>query len=143
MLVRLMYTSRATQAVTQDTLLSILKASKANNLAAGITGVLCYCNNGRVFLQALEGGRDAVSKLYNRIARDERHADVVLLNYDEIGERQFGGWSMGQVNMSKLNPSLLLKYSETAAMDPYAMPGKASQALLQELVATASIMGNS
>lgn len=142
MLVRLMYTSRAKQDMSHDMLLAILKASKANNLAAGITGVLCYCNSGRVFLQALEGGRDAVNRLYNRIAADPRHADVLLLNYDEIGERQFGGWSMGQVNMSRLNPSLLLKYSETAVLDPYAMPGRASQALLQELVATASIMGN-
>ena len=142
MLVRLMYTSRATQSVTQDTLHAILKTAKTYNLAAGITGVLCFCNNGRVFLQALEGGRDAVSKLYGHIVRDERHSDVTLLNYDEIAERQFGGWSMGQVNMSRLNPSLLLKYSESAVMDPYAMPGKASQALLLDLVATASIMGN-
>jgi hypothetical protein len=48
---------------------------------------------------------------------------------------------MGQVNMSRLNPALLLKYSECARLDPYAVSGKVSMALFDELVATAAIMG--
>ena len=63
----------------------------------------------------------------------------MLLSYEEIGERNFSGWSMGQVNMGRLNPSLLLKYSESAVLDPYSVSGKASLALFTELVATASI----
>ena len=94
-----------------------------------------------MFLQVLEGGRTAVSKLYNRIASDARHTDVVLLNFDEIDERRFSGWSMGQVNMQRLNPALLLKYSECAKLDPYAVSGKVSMALFEEMVATAAIMG--
>ncbi len=139
MLVRLLYASRATMDVGQEELLVILKKSRAHNLAAGITGVLCY--SGGVFLQVLEGGRDQVSTLYNRIARDARHKDVVLLAYEEIGERTFVGWSMGQVNLSRLNPSLLLKYSDKAVLDPYTVSGKASMALFTELMATASIIG--
>ena len=50
---------------------------------------------------------------------------------------------MGQVNLSRLNPSLLMKYSEKAVLDPYAVSGKASMALFTELVATASIIGQS
>jgi len=65
----------------------------------------------------------------------------VLLSYDEIHERRFGGWSMGQVNLSRLNPALLLKYSETATLDPYAVSGVVSMALFDELVATAAVMG--
>jgi hypothetical protein len=79
-------------------------------------------------MQVLEGGRAPVSALYNRIARIPRHRDIVLLSYEEIGERSFSGWSMGQVSMSRLNPSLLLKYSESAVLDPYAVSGKASLA---------------
>ena len=56
------------------------------------------CFSGGIFLQVLEGGRSQVSALYNRISADPRHRDVVLLSYDEIGERSFAGWSMGQVN---------------------------------------------
>ena len=141
MLVRLMYASRAAESVNADALAAILKRSKENNPKVGVTGVLCFCTNANIFLQVLEGGRLAVSGLYNRIAQDPRHRDVALLSYEEIGERSFSGWSMGQVSMSRLNPSLLLKYSESAVLDPYAVPGKASLALFNELVATASVVG--
>jgi hypothetical protein len=134
-----MYASRAVPAIDQEELIAILKKSKVNNPRSGITGALCFSEG--VFIQVLEGGRAAVNKLYNRIANDERHADVVLLNYEEIDERCFSGWSMGQVNMTRLNPALLLKYSETAKLDPYTVSGKVSMALFQELVATAAIMG--
>ncbi len=141
MLVRLMYASRAVPAVDQEELLAILKKSKSNNPAQGITGVLCFSEG--IFLQVLEGGRSAVNKLYNRIASDSRHTDVELLSYEEIGERRFAGWSMGQVNMARLNPALLLKYSATATLDPYSVSGAVSMALFEELVATASIVGQS
>ncbi len=139
MLVRLLYASRAAAAIDHDALHAIMKASKAHNPKVGVTGVLC-CSDG-IFMQALEGGRDAVNALYNRIAADPRHRDVVLLNYEEIAERRFAGWSMGQVNMSRLNPGLLLKYSECARLDPYAVSGRVSMALFDELVATAAVMG--
>ena len=139
MLVRLMYASRAVPSVDQERLLDILRKSKANNPGLGITGVLCFSEG--IFLQVLEGGRDAVNRLYNRIASDSRHTDVTLLSYEEIGERRFAGWSMGQVNMARLNPGLLLKYSERPALDPYAVSGAVSLALFEELMATASIVG--
>ena len=139
MLVRLMYVSRAVPAVDQEELLAILRKSKANNPSQGVTGVLCFSEG--IFLQVLEGGRSAVNRLYNQIAADHRHTQVELLLYEEIGERRFAGWSMGQVNMARLNPALLLKYSETATLDPYAVSGAASLALFEELVATAAIVG--
>jgi hypothetical protein len=139
MLVRLLYASRAAESVNADALAAIVKRSKEHNPKVGVTGVLCFCTNAHVFLQVLEGSRDAVSALYHRIAQDPRHRDVVLLSYEEIGERSFSSWSMGQVNMSRLNPALVLKYSEGAILDPYAVSGKASLALFNELVATASI----
>jgi hypothetical protein len=140
MLVRLMYASRAVPALDQEELVTILRQSKANNPSTGVTGVLCY--SGGIFLQVLEGGRSAVNKLYNRIGADPRHTDVELLLYEEIGERRFASWSMGQVNMSRLNPSLLLKYSATASLDPFSVSGKVSLALFEELVATASVIGH-
>jgi hypothetical protein len=135
-----MYASRAVPAIDQDELISILKKSKANNPRLGVTGVLCFSEG--IFLQVLEGGRSAVSQLYNRIACDARHTSVELLCFDEIGERRFAGWSMGQVNMSRLNPALLLKYSERPTLDPFSVSGQVSMALFHELMATASVVGN-
>ncbi len=134
-----MYASRAVPGLDQEELLAILRRSKVDNPSVGITGVLCF--SGGIFLQVLEGGRSAVNRLYNRIAADKRHTDVELLLYQEIGERRFAGWSMGQVNMSRLNPSLLLKYSECATLDPFSVSGAVSMALFEELLATASVMG--
>ena len=138
MLVRLLYASRAVDpaAVAID---EILAKSRLGNPSSGITGILCY--GGGIFLQAIEGGRNAVSELYGHIQRDPRHKDVVLMHYEEISERRFSGWTMGQVNMSKINASILLKYAEKPELDPYSVSGKVSLALLEELMATASIIG--
>jgi hypothetical protein len=82
-----------------------------------------------------------VSELFGHIQCDARHKDVVLLQFEEILERRFGGWSMGQVNLTKLNHATLLKYSEKPELDPYSMSGKVSLALLEDLAATAAICG--
>ena len=138
MLVRLLYASRAVDTST-EAIDAILTQSRQSNPTCGITGILCY--GGGIFLQAIEGGRMAVSDLFGHIQKDKRHKDVVLLHYEEISERRFGGWTMGQVNMSRINTSILLKYAEKPELDPYLVSGKVSLALLEELMATASIMG--
>ena len=138
MLVRLIYASRAADA-SAAAIEAILTQAREHNPSSGITGVLCY--GGGVFLQAIEGGRSQVSALFGHIQRDPRHQDVELLHYEEIDERRFGGWTMGQVNLSRINHAIVLKYSETIELDPYAVSGKMSLALLEELMATASIMG--
>ena len=138
MLVRLLYASRAVDR-SDEAIEAILSQSRHFNPTSGITGILCY--GGGIFLQAIEGGRSPVSDLYGHIQRDKRHKEVVLLHYEEITERRFGGWTMGQVNMSKINNSILLKYAEKPELDPYSVSGKVSLALLEELMATASIIG--
>lgn len=138
MLVRLLYASRAVD-TSADAIDAILAQSRQHNPSCGITGILCY--GGGIFLQAIEGGRMPVSALYGHIQKDPRHKDVALLHYEEISERRFGGWTMGQVNLSKLNHSILLKYSEKPELDPYSVSGKVSLALLEELMATAAIIG--
>jgi hypothetical protein len=138
MLVRLLYASRAVDP-SPESIESILAQARQHNLVTGITGILCY--GAGIFLQAIEGGRMQVSDLFGHIQRDARHKDVALLHYEEIFERRFGGWSMGQVNLTKLNHSLLLKYSEKPELDPYKVSGKVSLALLEDLAATAAICG--
>ena len=139
MLVRLLYVSRLADPSKPEVIDSILSESRAHNPALGITGILCY--GAGIFLQAIEGGRSQVSDLYNHICKDKRHTDVVMLDFEEIAERRFGGWTMGQVNLAKLNTSIVLKYSEKPELDPYSVSGKVSLALLEELMATASIIG--
>jgi hypothetical protein len=141
MLVRLLYASRPASPLTASIIDTILAQSQDGNQAKGITGILCYSDE--LFLQALEGGRDEVCELFNAIVRDDRHKHVRILSYEEIPERRFGGWTMGQVNIARVNPSLLLKYSVKATLDPFSCSGRASMALLDELIATASVVGRS
>jgi hypothetical protein len=138
MLVRLLYCSRSVD-TSPDAIEAILSQSRQHNPVSGITGILCY--GGGIFLQAIEGGRMQVSDLFGHIMKDARHKDVALLHFEEISERRFGGWSMGQVNVSKVNHSILLKYSEKPELDPYAVSGKVSLALLEDLMASAQICG--
>ena len=140
MLVRLLYCSRAVDPNAQA-VEAILGQARQHNPVSGITGILCYGNG--IFLQAIEGGRMQVSELFGHIQGDPRHKDVALLHYEEISERRFGGWTMGQVNLGRLNHSVLLKYSEKAELDPYAVSGKVSLALLEDLMANAAICGRS
>ncbi len=138
MLVRLLYVSRSVASAPDDTE-SILAASRRNNPPVGITGILCYGDG--IYLQAIEGGRDQVNRLFSRISRDARHEHVELLHYEEITERRFGGWTMGQVNLAKVNASIVLKYSALPELDPYTVSGAISLALLEELMASACIIG--
>lgn len=139
MLVRLLYASRLADGDHADLIESILSQSRRRNPELGITGVLCHADG--VFMQVLEGGRAPVNTLYNRIAGDARHHEVRLLHYEEITERRFGGWTMGQVNLTRINPSTLLKYLEKPELDPFSVPGRSSLALIDELIATAQIIG--
>jgi hypothetical protein len=138
MLVRLLYASRAVARLNSEVLDSIMEQSRSHNIPSGITGILCFSDD--QFIQVLEGGRDQVCELYNTIVRDGRHREVRILQFEEISERRFGGWTMGQVNLAKINPALLLKYSEKPVLDPLGCSGRASMALLDELIATGSVV---
>lgn len=138
MLVRLLYASRAVSPLGEAELAAILKQSREHNPAEGLTGLLCYSDG--IFMQVLEGGREAVNARYKHIVADPRHRDVILLSYEEVGERHFAGWSMGQVNLNRLNPALVLKYGESTKLNPYAMSGAAMKALFDELVDTGAIV---
>ena len=139
MLVRLLYASRANQSLTAEIVEPILCKSRSQNPPRGITGILCY--SGDIFMQVLEGGRNEVCELYHKIVGDPRHHHVTLLYYEEISERRYAGWTMGQANLCKINPSILLKYSALPELNPHCMSGKMSLALIEELIATAAIIG--
>lgn len=139
MLVQLLYASRPAASLASSQVELILDQSRRNNPRLGVTGILCFTNE--VFIQVLEGGRDEVCELFNGIVRDDRHRDVRILVFEEISQRSFSNWTMGQVDIAKINPGLLLKYSKKPTLDPFTGSGHVTMALINELVASASIMG--
>jgi len=90
---KLVYVSTAHEALSEAVLAEILDKSRFNNQRAGITGLLLYCE-GSIF-QLLEGEKEAVERLYNRILKDPRHSGVIRLLTEEGGTRNFPDWTMG------------------------------------------------
>lgn len=89
----LIYISTARGEITPALCDDILAASRRNNSADGITGLLVAGK--KRFLQALEGPEDKVRAAYARIAADPRHYACVLLGEHASDTRRFGAWAMG------------------------------------------------
>lgn len=71
---------------------SILVKARRNNTRDGITGAL-VCRHD-LFLQLLEGPRDAVESIFAQILVDDRHADVTQHFAGVSAERMFPDWAM-------------------------------------------------
>ena len=91
-------------------------------------------------MQILEGGRDEVSGLLVKIMQDGRHRHVTILVFDEIQERAFGDWSMGQASIDKLNPGHLLRYSTHQKLNPFVGPGRTMLSMLLDMRANGGII---
>jgi hypothetical protein len=90
---RIIYISTARCAFDESMIKQLLTSSRTRNDALGVTGLLAY--NGKRFLQALEGEREAVDQIMTRVALDPRHYALVTLDArDDITERAFGDWAM-------------------------------------------------
>jgi hypothetical protein len=74
------------------TLAAILTSARHHNKRNGITGSL-ICRRD-LFLQMLEGDKEAVDSTYARILRDGRHVDAKLIWSGEAPERLFPAWEM-------------------------------------------------
>ncbi|WP_269543025.1 BLUF domain-containing protein [Cerasicoccus fimbriatus] len=93
-LISLTYKSDALDNISEQVLIDILSSARDYNTRVGITGMLLY-GQGK-FFQCLEGPADLVKALFNdKISRDDRHRNVVILTEREIDEREFPNWSMG------------------------------------------------
>lgn len=129
MLIRLLYISRATGAITTTVTGSILESARVHNRVAGVTGILCQGQG--LFIQILEGERSTVNRLYNTIIKDKRHQDVELVAIEEIQTRKFPNWSMAHVIISENDPIVQLKHPE---FDPFEASGQQLQSLIDDLL---------
>ena len=129
-LIRLIYVSKAVDAQSSGLTDSILRTAHAWNTQNDITGVLCEGQG--VFLQALEGERGLVTRLYARIFADPRHTDLELIHCESITKRHYGEWSMAHVNLSDVDPQTKIVWPE---FNPYSASGALVMARIAELIA--------
>lgn len=128
---RLTYASRAKPELANTDLETILAQAVDNNTKAGITGMLCF--NINYFLQSIEGSRDQINQLYNKLMVDNRHFDVQVIEFTEIDSRTWPDWSMNYATPSDKNKSIYLKHSPTAGFNPFLLSADAALAMLKEL----------
>lgn len=97
-LLEVIYASAATVPFSKQQLAQLLIKARANNERLGVSGLLLFVEGS--FLQVLEGPAATVDALYEKISRDERHAETLVLKRSPIEERSFADWRMGFVGLS-------------------------------------------
>lgn len=108
---QLTYKSKAVSEISKENLQDILKTADLHNKERNITGCLLYYNG--YFSQILEGNKEDVLYIYNKIVQDSRHENVELLWDGETDKRYFPNW-----NMSFFSPET---QSETLYVNNYIM----------------------
>ena len=83
----IVYVSTAVRPFSSSDLFALLAQSGERNQQVGITGMLLHKSG--CFLQALEGDEVEVRKVYQRIERDTRHRNIVVLLNEPIEHREF------------------------------------------------------
>jgi len=89
---QIIYMSHAVAPLTSTQLYQLLALARQRNTKSAITGILLYGNER--FVQVLEGEKEAVQDLYERIKHDARHQHVTAYADKAISKRMFTEWAM-------------------------------------------------
>ena len=88
----LIYVSQATPPISGATLDALRQQSSTFNRSTGLTGCLLYQDG--LFMQMLEGQREVVSALMDKVKADPRHRDVRIVIEGPARRRVFLDWGM-------------------------------------------------
>lgn len=88
----IVYMSRAVRPLSDQDLQELLAQCRRDNESHNVTGVLFY-SHGNI-AQLIEGEPEITRPLFEKIALDGRHSNVVKLTDKPITERSFPDWSM-------------------------------------------------
>lgn len=89
----LVYVSYAIKPFTEKGLQKLLVHCRNNNKVNGITGILLYIEG--KFVQILEGEKEKIITLFEKIQKDRRHHKVSRILEGPMGERNFPNFLMG------------------------------------------------
>ncbi|MDD3374356.1 MAG: BLUF domain-containing protein [Candidatus Omnitrophica bacterium] len=104
---QLLYVSVESHPYTQQELANLLDQSRKNNQILNITGMLVYYK--KHFLQILEGEKEVVLNLFQKIRKDNRHLSVILFWDEPVQERSFSDWTMAFVDLNQASYRQKLK----------------------------------
>ena len=90
---RIIYLSSSTGHLSLEEINALLLQSRKFNAKNEISGVLLYIDGD--FLQVIEGQKEVITTLFEKIKKDTRHKGIITVFNDQLVERQFPDWSMG------------------------------------------------
>jgi hypothetical protein len=108
-LYRIIYASEAAEKMTDDTLGRIRDAGLRHNEPAEVFGVLLYRDG--VFVQLLEGPREAVESTLGRIHDDPRHTNIRVIHRGPCMSQTYRHYSMGVFTDESMPPTATVDLS--------------------------------
>ena len=99
MLSQLVYVSTRKPNCTNEEIDKIIESCKRNNPPLDITGVLLYSDT--KFIQLVEGQAKVIMNLYDKIKKDPRHTNAVMISYNPISQKSFPSWHMAKREISQ------------------------------------------
>lgn len=89
---QIVYTSKATNKFNAVDLVEIVQVAARDNPSRDITGFLLFRNG--TFMQLIEGPRENLMKLLDKLGSDPRHTDIRIEMDMPISQRHYPNWKM-------------------------------------------------
>ena len=131
----MIYVSQAKKPMEAAELELLLSHSRKWNTTKSLTGLLIYrystdAKSGH-FMQMLEGDKNEVHTLFDKIKKDKRHHTILTISQGEIENRMFSEWAMGFKNVDDALFADLPGYARIgdASFDPAAFQQSNAKAL--------------
>jgi hypothetical protein len=110
MLSQLVYVSNRKPNCSAEEIDKIIESCKRNNPPLNITGVLLYSE--KKFIQLVEGEAKLIMNLYDKIKKDPRHANAIMISYNAIAEKSFPSWHMARRDITNTDLQFKTDISE-------------------------------
>lgn len=115
-LIRLIYVSKINTRES-SVFKHIQHHSESFNKNNNIAGFLC--NNNESFLQCLEGTKQAISALMQRIFKDKNHKNVDVVFAGKVGGYSFTNWRMHSLNLGSSNWEKFSNHAQLSDISPF------------------------
>lgn len=114
---QLIYVSKSDSKLSINELSKIFEEATRRNKIASITGFIVY--NKEYFMQVIEGCEDKINNLYEVIAQDSRHTNLLLLGTRDNDIRDFEDWNLGYIYSEKVIKDFLYLKTGNKSFLPY------------------------
>lgn len=126
------YCSTVSASLAAAELIGLLQSARRRNQELDVTGLLLHREDS--FFQIIEGSRDNVLAVFDRIRSDPRHQRITVLFEGPATHREFSDWRMGFLELDNVDVRMLPGFSN------FLRDGLEPRQVLEELTRTRRLM---